>query len=288
MSKFFKCHTNYRNFKSGTSWHLGIMILSKPRIVAGSHSWRELRDFYIHLRLRNWCNKEGQKKKLKVEREFWTSSGAVVKNLPASAGDTRDLGSIPVSGRSPGVGNGNQLQYSCLGNSMDRGALWAIVHGIKRVRCNWARMHTVSILWEADKNIFLKEEWQTEPYAEWCRNLRGSLWVSQHLRERERKSMACCLQSSVACVFSLYLSHTELKRVGPGWVLHQEASVSSTKESLGFPGGASDKVPAWQCRRPERRGFNPWVGKILWKRAWHLHCSWLENQWQRSLAGYGP
>ena len=45
--------------------------------------------------------------------------GSVVKNLPANAGD---VGSIPGSGRSPGGGNGNTLQYSCLGNSMDRGA----------------------------------------------------------------------------------------------------------------------------------------------------------------------
>ena len=45
-------------------------------------------------------------------------SGTVVKNLPAKAGEARDLGSTPVSGRSPGRGNGNSLQHSCLGNSM--------------------------------------------------------------------------------------------------------------------------------------------------------------------------
>ena len=49
----------------------------------------------------------------------------VVKNLPANAGDTRDAGSVPRSGRSPEVGNGNPFQYSCLENSMDRGAWWA-------------------------------------------------------------------------------------------------------------------------------------------------------------------
>ena len=54
----------------------------------------------------------------------------VVKNPPASAGYTGDAGSIPGSGRSPGEGNGNPLQYSCLGNSMDRGAWWATVHGV--------------------------------------------------------------------------------------------------------------------------------------------------------------
>ena len=56
--------------------------------------------------------------------------GTVVKNLPANTGDTRDAGSIPGSGRSPGVENGNLLQYSCLENSIDRGAWQAIVHGV--------------------------------------------------------------------------------------------------------------------------------------------------------------
>ena len=56
-------------------------------------------------------------------------SGSVVKNPPANAGDT---GSIPGSGRSPGEGNGNPLQYSCLGNPMDRGAWQATVHGVAK------------------------------------------------------------------------------------------------------------------------------------------------------------
>ena len=55
-----------------------------------------------------------------------------MKNLPASTGDTRDGGSFPGSGRFPGEGNGNPLQYSCLGNLMDRGACWATVHGIEK------------------------------------------------------------------------------------------------------------------------------------------------------------
>ena len=109
------------------------MILSKSRIVAGSHSWRELRDFYIHLRLRNIdVMRKDKKKKLKVGREFWASSGAVVKNLPANAEDTRDLGSIPGSGRSPGIGNGYPLQYSCLENFLDREAWQALVHGVAK------------------------------------------------------------------------------------------------------------------------------------------------------------
>ena len=54
---------------------------------------------------------------------------SAVKNLPTNVGD---VGSIPGSGRSPGKGNGNLLQYSCLGNPMDRGARWATVHGVTR------------------------------------------------------------------------------------------------------------------------------------------------------------
>ena len=56
----------------------------------------------------------------------------VVKNLPAKAGGLRDSGSIPGSGRFPGEENGNPLQYSCLGNPMDRGAWKATVHGVTK------------------------------------------------------------------------------------------------------------------------------------------------------------
>ena len=56
----------------------------------------------------------------------------VVKNLSATARDMRDAGSIPGSGRSPGGGHGNPLQYSCLENPMDRGAWWATVHGVAK------------------------------------------------------------------------------------------------------------------------------------------------------------
>ena len=59
-------------------------------------------------------------------------AGSEVKNLPVSAGDTGDMGSIPGSGRSSG--NGNLLQCCCLGNSMDRGAKWASLWGHKELK----------------------------------------------------------------------------------------------------------------------------------------------------------
>jgi len=66
----------------------------------------------------------------------------VAKNLPVIIGDVRELGSTPGSGRSPGKGNGNSLQYPCLGKSMDRGGWEAIVHRSQRVGNDRARIYT--------------------------------------------------------------------------------------------------------------------------------------------------
>ena len=128
----------------------------------------------------------------------------VVKNPSASAGDTREAGSIPGSGRSPGEGNGNPFHYSCLENPMDRRAWWAAVHGVAK----------------------------------------SQTWLSDR----------------------------------------------TTRASLGFPGGTSGKEPICQCRRLKRRGFDPWVGKIPWRRAWQATPVFLpgESHGQRSLAGYSP
>ena len=62
-----------------------------------------------------------------------------VKDPPVKAGDIRDAGLIPGSGRSPVEGTGNPLRYSCLGNPMDRGAWQATVHGVTK---SWARLNT--------------------------------------------------------------------------------------------------------------------------------------------------
>ena len=68
----------------------------------------------------------------------------VVKNLPANAGDIRDVGSIPGSGRFPRAGHGNPIQYSCLENPMDRGAWWATVHRVAKSQTQLKQlsMHT--------------------------------------------------------------------------------------------------------------------------------------------------
>ena len=64
---------------------------------------------------------------------LWGFPGSmVVKNLPANTGDTRDIGSIPGSGRTPEVGNGNPLQYYYLKTSMDRGVWWTTDHEVAK------------------------------------------------------------------------------------------------------------------------------------------------------------
>ena len=63
--------------------------------------------------------------------------GIVAKNLPASAADARDAGSIPGSGRSPGGGHGKPRQYCCLENPMDRGAWQGTVHGVSN---SWTQL----------------------------------------------------------------------------------------------------------------------------------------------------
>ena len=62
----------------------------------------------------------------------WRTSQAVVKNLPANAGDAGNTGLIPGLGRCPGGGHGNLLQYFCLENPMDRGTWWATVCGFSK------------------------------------------------------------------------------------------------------------------------------------------------------------
>ena len=74
----------------------------------------------------------------------------MVKNPPANAGDTRDVGSIPGLGRSPGEGSGNLLQYSCLGNLMDRGALQATIHGVTK---SWTRLSTMHPIKETPESF---------------------------------------------------------------------------------------------------------------------------------------
>ena len=77
-------------------------------------------------------------------RASWVA--LVVKNLPASEGDIRDMGSIPRSGRFPEGGPDNPLQYSCLENSMDRGIWWVMVHRAAKSR-TWLKRLSMHAVW---------------------------------------------------------------------------------------------------------------------------------------------
>ena len=77
--------------------------------------------------------------------------GTVRKNPPASAGGARDAGSVSGLGRSPGVVNGNPLHYSCLENSVDRGAWWTIVRKVVKSQ-TWLSTH-ITIIWDKEMQI---------------------------------------------------------------------------------------------------------------------------------------
>ena len=110
-------------FPFHVQWELSMFPLFLPILSFG---WYNLR-FYIQF--------------------IWVSHMAlVVKNPPANAGDWGLPSSIPGSGRSPGGGHGNPLQYSCLENHMDRGGWQATVHWVtkSRTRLTWLSTHAIS------------------------------------------------------------------------------------------------------------------------------------------------
>ena len=78
----------------------------------------------------------------------------VVKNPPANAGDARDSILIPGHGRSPGEGNGSPLQYSCLEDSMDRGAWWATVRGVTEALNRTERAHAHNVYFNVAAFLF--------------------------------------------------------------------------------------------------------------------------------------
>ena len=112
----------------------------------------------------------------------WVSQVVLmVKTLPTYEGDIRDSSSVPGSGRSPGGGHGNPLQYSCLENPMDRGAWWATVHGVAKSQAwlKWLSTCTcpkVEQLWKAVSSLKLplgstedivETTWQTSLCCVW-------------------------------------------------------------------------------------------------------------------------
>ena len=118
-------------------------------------------------------------------RSYWTSQVALmVKNLLVNVGDIRDASSIPGSGRSLGGEHGNPLQYSCLGNSMERGAWWAAVHTVAE---SWAWLKRLGTHTHRDLTAFSSQrmnlQWVdfSNHGKTWWRYFTGKpLWFSRH------------------------------------------------------------------------------------------------------------
>ena len=122
-----------------------------------------------------------------------------MKNSPANAGDKRDMGSIPKSGRFPGEGNGNPLQYSCLENPVDRGAWRATVY---RVAKSQTRLKDTSLpdapphqnysLFLPTSISILKSQVCTFQDAKISVSFVGSQEINQFCRQARNKSMQSC------------------------------------------------------------------------------------------------
>ena len=196
--------------------------------------------------------------------------GAVAKNLPANAGDTKDSDSIPGSGRSPGVGNGNLLQYFCLGNSLDRGTWLATVHGVTKSQTrlsNWTTNGCLSIhVWGQ-------------------LGLRGCGYV--------------CIPSSWAALaelwfYSLYALGMQRGELSKNWrekrVLEIRTGVTDWNETLGL------RVTRGRGALHTRKGYEIPCNLLSWCEYWDMALSCLclapkrkSNAWRSSLGFYsGP
>ena len=134
------------------------------RTVPPQRKWESLRDqghtsWYTQtwIFFTDWlCQKWG------LILGVWVSQVVlVVKNSPASAGDIRDVGSIPGSGRSPGGGRDNPLQCSCLENPMDRGAWRPTVHGVTKgqIQLKWLRTHALGVgEWQRKNGVVFQKK----------------------------------------------------------------------------------------------------------------------------------
>ena len=167
--------------------------------------------WYSHLGKKNWQLLMFLKHTFIVQPN--NRGGTVVRNVHASAGDTRDVGFIHGSGRSPGGGNSYPLQYSCLSNSMDRGAWWATVDGVAKSRTQlncWAYTSDPISKYLLEKwiHVYTKDDWNfhtkllsiiapnwgektpTWPTAQWINKFYCIFVVEFHSRNKMKQTFA--------------------------------------------------------------------------------------------------
>ena len=119
--------------------------VNDPGLLFQGNKWRENRGNRVSITIFKLWRKQGStEENLEQLQGIKYFVMLVVKNWPANLGNKRDVGLIPGSRRSPGEGNDNPLQYSCLENPMDRGAWWATAHRVakSRTRLNALSRHT--------------------------------------------------------------------------------------------------------------------------------------------------
>ena len=147
----------------------------------------------------------------------------LVKNPPANAGDERDTGSVPGLERSPGGGKGNPLQYSCLESSVDRGALWAIVHGVTKT---WRQLSTG--LEEAHTGIKIARRNINN-----LRHADDTTVMAEN--EEEQKSLSMKVKESEKAGLKLSIQKTKIMASGPNtsWQIDGETMEIVTDSILG-------------------------------------------------------
>ena len=146
----------------------------------------------------------------------------LVKNPPANVRDARDVGLIPGSGRSPGEGNGNPIQNSCLRNPMDRGAWWATVHEIAK---SWIPLnththtltHTQTLKWRESRmktGVMLPQdrelsEVRREPWSRFSLEL----------------SVLCCCLNHLFCGTQLWVQETNTVSIRVTYLLNAKDNI---------------------------------------------------------------
>ena len=182
----------------------------------------------------------------------WSSfpGGAMVKNLPATARDTRDVGLIPGWGRFPGGGNENPLQCSCLGNSMDRGAWRATVHGATKSQTQLS-MHThgfLSALRECTLPVVFRVSSALMTQALWlchlCRGLPADLefCTLPSTWGLALRSIATLLHLGDSCLMVCHVGRWVLGREQVAWPSHPPSNLWAARSCLNvvFPDPESE------------------------------------------------